>query len=612
MPITDAEILALYSERKERAQPGLGTKLEFRDQYHLRVSVPLPELDRHEKVAVASILNEVVDALGSRSASTNPDQRTPPMKPGIESSEEKARKRRKVLHGWSDMDAVEIQDSQLYRWLYGYASSPMLQRPNFKRNYPETVLRDPLTCFPASQYSVGQLGVDDAIFCVTQTYKWVKQNYGDETARKLWSGPGRTEPRPDAKVEVLEYYDDYETVLLAIGIKPKQEEYDYYGATVPGTGVVRLTEYKNRSEICPVVIPGLIGIDPHERTGKFDGMLGMFWNRAKLAALSIIAYENAIFPDPWVENGDPNNPPKIIAKADGRRGIAGEIQNGRLDYKRPPENFNAIPFMRELERHERLEGGAPQELSGESGSNIRTGRRGEQLLSAVVDPPIQEAHKIVQRAKREANTRKIAIDKAYWGKQKKSFYVGWAGAQGRVDYVPNELWETDENYVVYSHAGADVNGLAIAGLQRKGAGTMSAQGFMEMDPMIDDPDSEMDRIVYEQLRDATLAAFMAKFGGDPATADPVAMAEVANAIVTDKKEVFNAIIDFNKKLQEQQAEAAQAPPDPMAPEAQPGVAALGMPPAIPGLGEGPQDLASLMGSLRMPQMTVPSERPAVA
>ena len=65
-----------------------------------------------------------------------------------------------------------------------------------------------------------------------------------------------------------------------------------------------------------------------------------------------------------------------------------------------------------LERQERLEGAIPAEFGGESGTNIRTGRRGESILSATVDFRVQEAQEIFASSLVEEDKIAIAIEKA--------------------------------------------------------------------------------------------------------------------------------------------------------------------------------------------------------
>jgi hypothetical protein len=155
---------------------------------------------------------------------------------------------------------------------------------------------------------------------------------------------------------------------------------------------------------------------------------------------------------------------------------------------------------------QRLTAGIPAEFGGESPTNIRTGRRGDAVLSAVVDFPVQEAQRIMARALEEENKLAITMAKKYAGNKPKSFYVTTKNAKGRVDYTPNNNFDTTDNVVIYSQAGADINNLVIGGGQRVGMGTMSKRSFMMIDPLVEDPEFEHDAVVSEQLEQALLVS----------------------------------------------------------------------------------------------------------
>ena len=97
--------------------------------------------------------------------------------------------------------------------------------------------------------------------------------------------------------------------------------------------------------------------------------------------------------------------------------------------------------MDRLERQERLEGAIPAEFGGESASNIRTGRRGESVLSATVDYRVQEAQTTFEQSLLAEDKIAVAIEKAYWGNEKKSFFIPGRSTQGQDSYTPNKLWE---------------------------------------------------------------------------------------------------------------------------------------------------------------------------
>ena len=80
----------------------------------------------------------------------------------------------------------------------------------------------------------------------------------------------------------------------------------------------------------------------------------------------------------------------FLDTANGLTGEVGGLKGGTLRDSVVNPGFMTNPTIDRLERAQRLTAGIPAEFGGESGSNIRTGRRGEAVLSAVVDFPVQE------------------------------------------------------------------------------------------------------------------------------------------------------------------------------------------------------------------------------
>ena len=363
-----------------------------------------------------------------------------------------------------------------------------------------------------------------------------------------------------------------------------------------------LERVPNRADRPTAIVPTRITLDRPQ--GQFDGILGMYNHQAKLMALELIAIERGVFPEQWLI-ANPGEIAKIIAPADGLKGQVGMVQGGQLKDMQIPSNLANLQAVDRLERNQRVTAQIPAEFGGESSTNIRTGKRGDSIMSATVDFAIQETQECFAESLREENRAAIAIAKGYFGKQSKSFYVNWKGAKGQVEYVPNKLFETDENQVSYAHAGADQNGLVISAGQRIGLGTMSKKRFMELDPLVDDPEKEHDNVIFEGVEQALMQSIQAQ-AADPQAPLPISdLAQLMLDVKLNKLELAEAIVKMQERIQERQA--AEVPPG--APEGMPGMSmpgpgtgaeAGGMAP----IGEpppGPENLASMLGALRGPQ-----------
>jgi hypothetical protein len=249
-----------------------------------------------------------------------------------------------------------------------------------------------------------------------------------------------------------------------------------------------------------------------------------------------------------------------------------------------------------LERQERLEGAIPAEFGGESATNIRTGRRGDSVLSATVDYRVQEAQAIFETSMMEEDKIAIAIEKAYWGSFQKSFYIPGRAAAGRSTYIPNQLWTNDFHYVTYSAAGSDVNALVVGLGQRLGAGIISKETARESDPLISDPDLEHDRIIAEGVEAALLSSIQQQAVDPNGPYQPEDLAYLTKLVVENDVPLFEAVRRTDQRARDRQAAMVQ----PGAPEAMPGLAQPGMgaeagvaPPAGAG---GIEELLSQLGA----------------
>lgn len=588
------DIVSAYVDRKRQMGVVVAQMATIREHYNGDVIVPLPELDQAEKPFVANLVSQGIDQQGMRIASTMPDVFYPVVRPGIARSENLARDRRKVTLGWWEMNRLRIKMRRRARWLIAYATAPVYIRPDFTRGIPEWHLRDPLTTYPAPTRDPDEITPPDCIFCFTRSLSWLKARY-PEAAQLIYKGG---DAKPDDRYELLEYVDHDEIVLGCVG-RPKDDWAQPEWGQYPD---VELERTPNRAGVCTAVVPGRVTLDRLQ--GQYDGMVGLFQAQAKLMALELIAVERGIFPDTYLVGRAGEQPNIVAGPFDGRSGKITVVSGGDVKELVSNPTYMAPTMIDRLERAQRLNAGIPAEFGGESPTNVRTARRGQAVLSSVVDFPVQEAQELLAASLREEDRRAIAVAKGYFDTPR-SFYVSWRNAKGQVTYTPSETFETDEHEVSYSHPGTDANNLIIGIGQRIGVGTMSKRSAMKADPLIDDWEVEHDQVVAEGIEIALLQGLQTQVSQG---AIPVSdAARIMQLVRTDQMELAEAILAVQKEAQERQASQVA----PGSPEAQPGLAMPGMG-AEAGTAVGPpppalDNLASLMGSLRRPAMTLRGE-----
>ena len=597
--ITDDELLEKLAEARNNHGAILEKCREVRDTYNNDIVLPVPELGTEEAPAVPNLLSTGLDGHSQRIASTAPAVSFPAQDDGHTSiARHRAKMRRDVVYGWWDGSNLELLRYRMARHYSGYGATYLLIRPDSNLIAPRYIVKNPL-----NTYAIGtideRLELDECIFTSRQNGRWIAQEYPGVQGqlRGLAGDKWVTE-----EFEIVEYVSCDEWVTVARLPEGSQPRHWTLGA--PSLRCVRLDRIPNRIGVCPVIPGGRFGLD--RVIGQFEQLTGMYVTQAELQALEIIAARRDVFPDVYLE-GLPNQNPVVLKEANGIKGVMGKVMGGRIINLAHPPGYQTNTTIDRIERNARTTGRIPSEFGGESGTNIRTNARGNTVVSSTVDFGIQEAQVLFSAVFEKANKVAIEVDLAYYGKRKKTYYLGARNMKARTEdqYTPEDLWTTNRHKVHYSHPGSDTNQLTIAILQLVGASMMSKRTGMEMHPLIDDAEHEHDMFQAEQLESAMLASLtqQASSGAIP----PADLARIAELVAQDRKELFEAIKQVQEEAQKRQA--TPAPAD--APEAQPGLAQPGMgaeQPAIPEPPQGSRNLLSLLTSTRLPQMSLGAER----
>ena len=560
-------------------------RLKVLEQYNGETLVPLPELDQQNKPAVANLLGLGLDQFAQRIASVLPDIQYPSLRPGFGVWDEKARQSRLANLGWWDMNRMDLLEYKRARYLLAFASAPVSIHPTSvnssdKRQIPFWRIRSPLNTFPAVSTDELDCEPSDYIVCHEYPLSWLQTNYPQQTS-VLYKGR-QSQVRRDMKFEVLEYNDEDETVLVACGQqKMERETSEWQDGSAGSAASVLLQRVPNRAGICNMVVPGRIVLD--KPVGHFDTMLHLFTSQAKMAAYEELAMFRSIFPEQWVMS-HPNAPtrPKIIRAADSKQGVVGLVENGVVQTVTLNPGAQVPTAIDRLERAARLAGGIPAEFGGEAASNVRTGRRGAQVMGDTVDMPLQEYQSILASSKDAENLRAVKTMKANYG-FKVSMYTG-IPRSGKITeiknnpatYKPNDVFVTDESKCSYPFLGSDSSSIPIEIGQRVGTGEMSLQTARELDPKITDPVLEATRVISEGLEKALLGGMEQQLAAGGL--DPAVVAKIEIALRQNPAQHFaDVYVDVHEQMQKEQAAMQASQPQ------QP--AALGAgPPGQPGGG----------------------------
>ena len=622
MNISAQEINSRFQDRKRNQEPFMKKMREIAELANGDVHVVHAELDVNEKATVVNLFPSGLDALATRAASVQPDQVWPALREGIQISEDRAWERRQAGLGWWDMSEVGLMDRLRFRHYFGWGCTPVTILPTCAddgdhRDIPHWRYRSPLTAYPAPTENKLNMVPSDAIFACRRTRKWLTDRYGAQMAQ-LSTGP-REQARPDDMFDVLEYIDCDE-IVLCVGSRSPEDQGG--GLWTPsgfqaGTACVVLEREVNLAGQPLAIFPGRITLDRMQ--GALDQMLPAYHRAAKLDSLNLLAIARGIFPDQYIV-GHPGDPqaPELITDADGMMGIIGEVAHGQLVSlgNSPAAAQSAEMAIDRLERQQRLVAGLPAELGGESATNIRTARRGEQVLGSAIDMPIQEAQDVMAASKQCELRAAVAVQCGWFGPKATSFYIpnrGFDPEKDHADYTPDKTFETDQVYVKYSLSGTDANSMVVAILQRVQGGIISQQTGREMDPAVEDPILERDKIELEGIRRALLQSL--EQGAQQGTVAPDQIALIAKIKWATHDELEDVVIEAHKQAQAQQAEQAQLPAG--APGGQPGIGGpppgMGGPPPNPGLAQMLQTLQApaTQGANEAKQVQPPAPQPVL-
>lgn len=599
-------IVELFHQRKTRMAPIHGKMGNLRDQYENLVTTALPELDKNEVPATTNLLSVGVDQLAMRIASTMAGIVYPPLRPGIKDSEDKARRRRLATYAWWEMNRFSQKQRKRAKWLVAYACSPVLIRPDFDREIPRWQLAEPFCTFPAPMAEEDDICPTDGILAYRRHLGWLQEHY-PQAARSLELGK---DPSPDTELEILDYIDSETECVVAVGRPTEAVAQPFYGPPPksPGLPFVELERFPNRVGRCTLVYPTRPSLN--HPISQFDAMPAVYKMQARVMATWMIANERATFADPWVES-HPNTEGEIINVADGRAGIVGLIKGGTLKEVATPPNPAIGQLIQMMDRNMMFTAGMNAQEGGVQPSNIRTGRAGEQLLSATTDFYVQEGQDTLANSYIEENRLAMKIAKCYFGDVPKSFHVSWKGAKGPVDYLPERDFETTDNVVSWPISGSDANQVPVGIGQRVGLDEMSIQTAQELDPWIEDAEEERRRLIVQSVNKALMAAIDQQVA--QGQIGPKEIADFAEKVIEGRMDLYKAYQELHDDTQANQA-TAQTPPEaggpaPGSPESMPGLSAPGQQAAqglpgpgpsagVPQPGPGMQHLQQLLGALR--------------
>lgn len=581
MPKSWEEIVNIVEQRRRADHDIINQMASVKDRYTGDYVVALPEVEGEPDLppSAPALIGAAIDSTAMLAASTEPNIICPAQF-SSERSLDRALTRERALRANWRFSQMRILRRRAYRHHAAYGVFSFIVLPDYEHKRARVELRDPLGTYPEVRASDDIRDPRNIAYVFGRSTSWLRKTFPDNpqlarliseddfTAGDLW--------------DVIEWIDEDEIVMGVKGLRRRAHvAHSWLHDHTPAGGGVELSRIPNRAGMVPAVAPRRITLE--KVAGQVSQVVGLFDLMNKLMALDIEAAKKAIFPDRYVIGQEGRSPQLVGGEwKDGRTGQVNLLLNaqqvGELVSTQGPL---VHPVIDRIERAIRIGGGVAPFFTGETVGSLRTGRAMGELAAVSIDPRIQEMQEQMEEALRILNTSIMAVEKGYWPNRKYTVFSGGVTDRQMTSYKPATDFETLENEVRYPFIGLDASQLSVILPQRVASGMMATKTAMILDPFVDDPDAEKDRIWQEQIDQAMSQSMLQQ-----ATAGTLPLIDVARIreLVGQGEPIVEAIQQANREAQERQAEQ----PEPGAPEAQPGLAEPGQGAEAGGGGQFPE------------------------
>lgn len=572
-----ADIVSLTRQMQDERGITINRMRSVLERYDGDYVIPLPDLPNEPDLPLLTpmLVGELVDTMAMRAASVYPKVTSPAIDRNRERgvrSQEYADIRAGALESTLFESLWPLARRRYYRHISAYQTFSLVVTRDDDAKQPRIRVRDPLTTFAEHRSFEEMRPPRYVAFITTRSAADLRATFPQ--ARQENGGPIATESRTDMLWDVLEWFDEDQTVFGILGPTYDAEMRTYERNASRESHIQIGPAIPNRIGLVPVVCPESPSLG--KIASRIASLTGVIDLQARLMALDAVAQEKATFPDVYVISAE-NQVPRLDGGhwKDGRDGevnlVSGAQTIGVLRTTADPQTGVLVD---KLERSVRASTGAMSQMSGETRSNLRTGRAMDTLAGIALDPRIQEMHELSQLWLPQLNTVMLETYKTFWPGRTYSMYTGHYGDKSLVEFTPSKHIETTKTSVSYPVPGADIIQLTQIVGSLAGAKGISTVTMREMHPWIKNAAYESQQIREEELDEAMLQSLMQQVASGQM---PLVMMTAIRKAVGQGKSLTEAIDAGDKAMRDFQA--AQAPP--------PGEGQIAAPEQMPGLAGGP-------------------------
>tara|TARA_B100000287_G_scaffold303643_2_gene286810 strand:- start:10413 stop:12203 length:1791 start_codon:yes stop_codon:yes gene_type:complete len=479
----------------------------------------------------------------AESASLVPTVRVQPERPN-QQSKKTARTMEQVAVSYMDINKMDLLIPRSVMDKAAYGMSVWTISPDFDQEIPLIERRDPRQCYPEPGFRPGD-EVHKCMFTREVFFSQLPSEYQDVLRSAVADHSEIDDPDENAKVVLVEYYDEDEYVLAGLYQASTSGLVRYKsGSDVPYP--VLLERIENKIGICPVVIGSRISLDGEIR-GQFDQVVGLLEAHIRLMGLILDYADQAVYSDIFVKDliGEmPYGGGSFIEL--GPQGAIGRV---------PPavSSLNVQQDLMQLIDGIHLGGRYPKSRPGEIDQSIASAKFLE-ASAGMMNTAIRTYHQILQRQMERALRIALEVDKAYFPKSKTASGI-LRNQEFLTEYNPKTDIDT-KNLLRVEYGlglGRDPAQSAVLHIQYSQAEFVSKEFVQENIDGLTDVGRERSRLDVEKFRGMALAKLLQ--GLEAGTIPNEALIEIARS--REKGEDLFDIFEKYVVLPEQEAVNAQ-------------------------------------------------------
>ena len=480
----------------------------------------------------------------AESASLVPTVRVQPDRPN-QQAKKTARTMEQIAVSYMDVNKIDLLIPRSVMDKAAYGMSVWTITPDFEQEIPLIERRDPRQCYPEPGFRPGD-DVSKCMFTREVFFSQLPSEYQDILRSAVADHSEIDDPDENAKVVLVEYYDEDEYVLAGLYQASTSGLVRYKsGSDVPYP--VLLERIENKIGICPVVIGSRISLDGEIR-GQFDQVVGLLEAHIRLMGLILDYADQAVYSDIFVKDliGEmPYGGGSFIEL--GPQGAIGRV---------PPavSSLNVQNDLAQLIEGIHVGGRWPKSRPGEIDQSIASAKFLE-ASAGMMNTAIRTYHQILQRQMERALRISLEIDKAYFPKTKTAAGI-LRNQEFLTEYNPDSDIDTSHLLrVEYGLGlGRDPAQSAVLHIQYSQAEFVSKEFVQENIDGLTDVGRERSRLDVEKFRAMALAKLLQ--GLEAGMVPNEALVEIARAREKGD-DLFDLFEEYIVKPEQEAALAAE-------------------------------------------------------